>query len=82
MAETVTGRQRTLPRPRTPGPEVAVLDHFYVDVTWTGPIEPDGTGPGSPAMTARGSGALTWDSPNRPRRSGGTRSVSAAARGA
>ncbi len=49
-------QQPTLPRPRTPGPEMAALDRFYTDVTWTGTIEPNGMGPGSPAMTARGRG--------------------------
>jgi hypothetical protein len=49
-------QQPTLPRPRTPGPEMAALDRFYTNVTWTGTIEPNGMGPGSPAMTARGRG--------------------------
>ena len=49
-------QQPTLPRPRTPGPEMAALDRFYTNVTWTGAIEPNGMGPGSPAMTARGRG--------------------------
>jgi hypothetical protein len=53
----VTGHAlSTLPRPRTPGPEMAALARFYVDVSWSGTIEPDGMGPGSPAMSARGSG--------------------------
>jgi hypothetical protein len=43
-------------RPRTPGPEMAELARFYVDVTWAGTIEPDGMGPGTPSMTARGQG--------------------------
>ena len=47
-------QQPTLPR--TPGPEMAALERFYTDVTWTGTIEPNGMGPGSPAMTARGRG--------------------------
>jgi len=49
-------QQPTLPRPRTPGPEMAALERFYANVTWTGTIEPNGMGPGSPAMTARGRG--------------------------
>jgi hypothetical protein len=53
----VTGHAlSTLPRPRTPGTEMAALARFYVDVSWSGTIEPDGMGPGSPAMSARGSG--------------------------
>jgi hypothetical protein len=46
----------TLPRPRTPGPEMTALARFYVDVSWSGTIEPDGMGPGSPAMSAQGRG--------------------------
>lgn len=42
----MTGHQSpTLPRPRTPGPEMSALVRFYVDVTWTGTIEPGGMGP-------------------------------------
>lgn len=43
-------------RPRRPGPEVAALERFYRDVTWTGTIEANGMGPGSPLMTAQGRG--------------------------
>ncbi len=46
----------TLPRPRTPGPEMRALAPFYLDVTWTGTIEAGGMGPGSPAMTGNGRG--------------------------
>ena len=46
----------TLPLPRTPGPEMTALARFYVDVSWSGTIEPDGMGPGSPAMSALGRG--------------------------
>jgi hypothetical protein len=35
---------------------MAALARFYVDVTWTGTIEPGGMGPDSPAMTAHGRG--------------------------
>ena len=49
-------RSPTLPRPRSPGPEMTALARFYFDVTWTGTIEPGGMGPGSPTMTARGQG--------------------------
>jgi hypothetical protein len=45
-----------VPRPRTPGPQMAALARFYRDVSWTGTVEPGGMGPGSPAMTARGEG--------------------------
>ena len=41
-------QQPTLPRPRTPGTEMAVLDHFYTDVTWMGTIEPERDGTGQP----------------------------------
>jgi len=44
----------TLLRPRTRGPEMAVLGRFYPDVTWAGTIEPGGMGPGTPGMTACG----------------------------
>jgi hypothetical protein len=52
----VTALHPTPPRPRTPGPEMEALARFYVDVTWTGTIEPGGMGPGTPAMTGRGTG--------------------------
>jgi len=52
-------QQPLLPRPRTPGPEMAALNRFYTDVTWTGTIEPNGMGSGSPAMTAQGEGVNT-----------------------
>jgi Protein of unknown function (DUF1579) len=45
-----------VPRPITPGPEMAALARFHTDVTWTGTIHAGGMGPGTPAMTARGSG--------------------------
>jgi hypothetical protein len=45
-----------VPRPITPGQEMAALARFYPDVTWTGTIAPGGMGPGSPPMTAEGTG--------------------------
>lgn len=45
-----------IPRPITPGPEMAALNRFYPDVTWTGTIEEGGMGPGTPAQTATGRG--------------------------
>jgi hypothetical protein len=54
-----------IPKPITPGPEMAALARFHTDVTWTGTIQPGGMGPGTPAMTATG-----WrtprDHPGRP----------------
>ena len=46
----------SIPKPITPGPEMAGLARFHTDVTWTGTIQPDGVGPGTPAMTAVGWG--------------------------
>ena len=46
----------SIPKPITPGPEMAGLARFHTDVTWTGTIQPDGMGPGTPAMTAVGWG--------------------------
>jgi hypothetical protein len=43
-----------VPRPVTPGPEMAALGRFYPDVAWTGIIEAGGMGPGTPEMTAIG----------------------------
>jgi hypothetical protein len=45
-----------VPKPITPGPEMAGLARFHTDVTWTGTIQPGGMGPGTPAMTAVGWG--------------------------
>lgn len=45
-----------VPRPIPVGPEMAALDRFFPDVTWTGRIVPGGMGPGTPGMTARGEG--------------------------
>ena len=36
-------QQPTLPRPRTPGTEMAALDRFYTDVTWMGTIDHAGS---------------------------------------
>jgi len=47
----------TVPRPITPGPEMAALRRFHRDTTWTGTIQAGGMGPGTPAMTARGRGS-------------------------
>ena len=41
----------SIPKPITPGPEMAALARFHTDVTWTGTIEAGGMGPGTPAMT-------------------------------
>ena len=45
-----------VPKPITPGPEMAALASFHTDVTWTGTIKAGGMGPGTPAMTAVGWG--------------------------
>ena len=45
-----------VPKPITPGPEMAALAGFHTDVTWTGTIKAGGMGPGTPAMTAVGWG--------------------------
>ena len=46
----------SIPKPITPGPEMAALARFHTDVTWTGTIQPGGMGLGTPAMTAVGWG--------------------------
>ncbi|GAA4759718.1 nitroreductase family deazaflavin-dependent oxidoreductase [Actinomycetospora chibensis] len=46
----------TVPKPITPGEEMAALRRFHRDTTWTGTIAEGGMGPGTPAMTATGSG--------------------------
>jgi hypothetical protein len=46
----------SVPKPITPGPEMAALARFHTDVTWTGSIQAGGMGPGIPAMTAVGWG--------------------------
>ena len=48
-----------VPRPITPGAEMAALLRFHRDITWTGSISAGGMGPGTPAMTAQGSGTHT-----------------------
>jgi Protein of unknown function (DUF1579) len=45
-----------VPRPITPGPQMAALARFYPDVIWDGTIAAGGMGPGTPAMTAHGRG--------------------------
>lgn len=52
-----------LPRSAVAGPEMAALEPFYGDWTWTGTIEADGMGPGSPEMigTGRATCRLTQD---------------------
>jgi Protein of unknown function (DUF1579) len=47
---------RQVPLPITPGPEMAALERFHTDVTWTGTIQAGGMGPDTPAMTAQGRG--------------------------
>lgn len=51
----MTGADR-IPKPLVPGREMAALDRFFPDVTWTGTIEEGGMGPGTPAQTAKGWG--------------------------
>jgi hypothetical protein len=46
----------TVPRPITPGAEMAALLRFHRDITWTGTITAGGMGPGTPEMTAEGRG--------------------------
>ena len=48
-----------VPRPITPGAEMAALLRFHRDITWTGSISAGGMGPGTPEMTAQGSGTHT-----------------------
>lgn len=48
--------RRLVPRPASPGRELAALMEFHVDADWTGTIEENGMGPGSPRMRANGSG--------------------------
>lgn len=45
-----------VPKPITPGPEMAALARFHADATWDGIIEEGGMGPGTPEMTATGRG--------------------------
>ena len=53
---TVGAGLDSVPKPITPGPEMAALARFHTDVTWTGSIQAGGMGPGRPAMTAVGWG--------------------------
>ena len=53
---TVGAGLNSVPKPITPGPEMAALARFHTDVTWTGSIQAGGMGPGTPAMTAVGWG--------------------------
>ncbi len=48
-----------VPKPITPGAEMAALGRFLRDTTWTGTIVEGGMGPGTPAMTADGRGRHT-----------------------
>ena len=43
-----------LPKTAVPGPEMAALEPFYKDATWTGRIQAGGMGPGSPEMIGKG----------------------------
>lgn len=45
-----------VPKPVVPGPEMAALERFFPDVTWTGTIQEGGMGPGTPEQTATGRG--------------------------
>ena len=38
----------SVPKPITPGPEMAALARFHTDVTWTGTIQQDGMGRARP----------------------------------
>ena len=53
---TTTAEVAGVPRPIPPGPQMAALDRFFPDVTWTGTIHAGGMGPGSPEMTGIGGG--------------------------
>jgi len=53
---TTAERTAGIPRPIPVGDEMAALERFFPDVTWTGRIAPGGMGPGTPGMTARGQG--------------------------
>lgn len=52
----MTSTLDAVPRPITAGAEMAALQRFHRDTTWTGAISAGGMGPGTPAMTATGSG--------------------------
>jgi len=45
-----------VPKPITPGPEMAALARFHTDVNWSGTIVEGGMGPGTPEMSATGRG--------------------------
>jgi hypothetical protein len=51
-----TSQMSLIPRPATPGAQMAALTRFYPDVTWTGAIAAGGMGPGTPPMRAAGRG--------------------------
>jgi uncharacterized protein DUF1579 len=53
---TIADPATAVPRPITPGPQMAALARFYPDVTWKGTIAAGGMGPGTPQMTADGQG--------------------------
>lgn len=56
----MTSAVAAVPKPVTPGSEMAALVRFFPrEVTWTGTISTGGMGPGTPAMTARGRGTHT-----------------------
>jgi Protein of unknown function (DUF1579) len=50
------GDVNQVPKPVTPGPEMAALARFHRDVTWSGFVTEGAMGPGTPPMTAVGSG--------------------------
>jgi hypothetical protein len=54
MTTATVDAAATVPRPITPGPEMAALARFYPDVTWTGTVCAGGMGPDTPEMTAIG----------------------------
>jgi hypothetical protein len=55
----VTTTLDSVPKPITPGAEMADLLRFHRDISWIGTITEGGMGPGTPAMTASGSGTHT-----------------------
>jgi hypothetical protein len=54
MTTATVDAAASVPRPVTPGPEMAALARFFPDVTWTGTVAAGGMAPGTPEMTAIG----------------------------